>query len=230
MKILIWLALIAELFAATACIIETPTPAPSPTAELPQGIPATPTPAVVGNPTVTSSGQTAKQYDRVPDIAIDTLADFTATIRTSEGSFKVELFASEAPVTVNNFVFLSRDGFYNGLLFHRVIENFMIQAGDPTGTGAGGPGYQFQDEIVGGLVFDAPGKLAMANRPNVPGSNGSQFFITTVPTPHLTGAHTIFGQIVEGQDVVDSISRLSADSRNRPFRRVVIESIDIVSE
>ena len=110
---------------------------------------------------------------------------------------------------MNSFVFLAEQGFYNGLIFHRVIDNFMIQGGDPSGTGSGGPGYQFEDEIAAGLSFDAPGKLAMANKG--PGTNGSQFFITTVLTPHLNGNHTIFGQVVAGQNVSDTISRVDTD-------------------
>ena len=138
----------------------------------------------------------------------------------------MELLAQQTPITVNNFVFLAQQGFYDGLTFHRVIENFMIQGGDPTGSGAGGPGYAFLDEIVAGLVFDAPGKLAMANAG--PGTNGSQFFITTVPTPHLNGNHTIFGLVVDGQSVVDEISRVATGPRDVPLGRVVIDRIDII--
>ena len=129
---------------------------------------------------------------------------------------------------MNNFVFLAQEGFYDGVTFHRVIENFMIQGGDPSGAGAGGPGYQFQDEIVEGLVFDAPGKLAMANAGAGTSTNGSQFFVTTGPTPHLDGNHTIFGEVMEGQDVVDAISSVETDGRDRPLQPVVIESISIM--
>ncbi len=139
----------------------------------------------------------------------------------------MELFAAQAPVTVNNFVFLANGGFYDGLIFHRVIDNFMIQGGDPQGTGTGGPGYQFQDEIVANLVFDSPGILAMANAG--PNTNGSQFFITTAPTPHLNGNHTIFGKVIEGRDVVDAISRVGTNSQARPDTPVTIDSIEIVS-
>ena len=160
-------------------------------------------------------------------MSIDVTAGHTATIHTNHGSFKVELFPSQAPITVNNFVFLAQEGFYDGVTFHRVIEGFMIQGGDPTGAGAGGPGYQFQDEIVEGLVFDAPGKLAMATAGAGTSTNGSQFFVTTVPTPHLNGAHTIFGEVMEGQDVVNAISRVETDGRDRPLQPAVIESISI---
>jgi peptidyl-prolyl cis-trans isomerase B (cyclophilin B) len=161
-------------------------------------------------------------------LTIDVSAEYTATIRTNRGNIKVELFPGQAPNTVNSFVFLANQGFFNGLIFHRVIENFMIQGGDPQGTGTGGPGYQFQDEIDAGLTFDAAGKLAMANSGGGTGTNGSQFFVTTVPTPHLSGNHTIFGQVTEGQDVVDAISRVDSDGRDRPLRPVTIEGIYIV--
>ena len=149
----------------------------------------------------------------------------TATINTNKGAIVVELFDDQTPVTVGNFVKLSNDGFYNGVIFHRVIKDFMIQGGDPTGTGTGGPGYQFQDEIVSGLAFDKAGLLAMAN--SGPNTNGSQFFITTVPTPWLTGKHTIFGEVTEGQDIVVAISEAAAGARDKPIDDVVIESIVI---
>ena len=190
-------------------------PASSPTAEPPP------------TPTIVSARQASRtQYSSPPAMALETASDYVAEFRTNYGNFRIDLLETETPVTVNNFVFLARQGFYDGLIFHRVIENFMIQGGDPTGTGAGGPGYRFQDEIVPGLVFDSPGKLAMANAG--PGTNGSQFFITTVPTPHLNGAHTIFGVVTEGQSVVDAISRASTGARDVPLQRVVIESIDIL--
>ena len=190
-------------------------PASSPTAESPP------------TPTIVSARQASRiQYSSAPAMALETASDYAAEFRTNYGNFRVDLLETETPVTVNNFVFLARQGFYDGLIFHRVIENFMIQGGDPTGTGAGGPGYRFQDEIVAGLVFDSPGKLAMANAG--PGTNGSQFFITTVPTPHLNGAHTIFGVVTEGQSVVDAISRVSTGARDVPLQRVVIESVDIL--
>lgn len=117
----------------------------------------------------------------------------------------MELFGDKTPLTVSNFVALAKDGYYDGLTFHRVIADFMIQGGDPTGTGSGGPGYQFNDEIVPSLKFVGPGQLAMANAG--PGTNGSQFFITHVATSWLTGKHTIFGQVLKGQDVVNAIEQ-----------------------
>ncbi|MDA1129423.1 MAG: peptidylprolyl isomerase [Chloroflexi bacterium] len=158
-------------------------------------------------------------------MTIDVTAKYTATIRTNLGTMVVELLAEQAPITVNSFVFLANDGFYDGIVFHRVIPDFMIQSGDPTGTGFEGPGYRFQDEFVESLTFDQPGYLAMAN--SGPGTNGSQFFVTTVPTPHLNGRHTIFGRITDGQDVADAISVTQTEAGNRPVTPVVIQGIDI---
>ena len=155
---------------------------------------------------------------------------YTATIKTSMGDIVLGLFPEQTPNTVNNFVTLAQDDFYNGVIFHRVIPQFMIQGGDPTGTGTGGPGYQFDDEIVAGLVFDRPGLLAMANRGGGTGTNGSQFFITTVPTPHLNGSHTIFGRVLEGQDVVEAISQVPRDARDKPLEDVTMNTIDISTE
>ncbi len=143
-------------------------------------------------------------YDAPPELTIDPTKYYYATIKTSKGDIKFQLFADRAPVTVNNFVFLAREGFYDNTSFHRVIEGFMAQAGDPTGTGSGGPGYDFQDEFVHGLDFDRKGLLAMANRG--PATNGSQFFITFGPTDWLNGLHTIFGEMIEGEEVLDSIT------------------------
>jgi cyclophilin family peptidyl-prolyl cis-trans isomerase len=142
----------------------------------------------------------ATSYDRPPELAIDPARRYTATIATDRGDIVVELFADKAPQTVNNFVFLAREGFYDGVTFHRVIPGFMAQGGDPTGSGRGGPGYRFEDEFHPDLRHDGPGVLSMANAG--PGTNGSQFFITHGPTPHLDGRHTVFGRVVEGMDVV----------------------------
>jgi peptidyl-prolyl cis-trans isomerase A (cyclophilin A) len=164
----------------------------------------------------------------------------TATLRTSQGTVQVRLFPDQAPKTVRNFVELaegSRDWtdprtrqpttgrLYDGTVFHRVIPRFMIQGGDPLGTGTGGPGYKFADEIHPDLRFDRPYLLAMANAG--PGTNGSQFFITVVPTPHLNGKHTIFGEVVEGRDVVDRISQTQTDRNDRPVQDVVLESVSV---
>ena len=129
----------------------------------------------------------------------------TATIETNRGTIELELYAEQAPKTVANFEKLASEGFYNGLTFHRVIDNFMVQAGCPEGTGRGGPGYKFEDEFHDELVHNGPGVLSMANAG--PNTNGSQFFITHVPCPHLDGKHTVFGKVLAGQDVVDSIAQ-----------------------
>jgi len=145
----------------------------------------------------------AKQYDAPPPMVIDLAKRYVATISTDQGDIVMELFADKAPMTVNNFVFLAREGYYDGVTFHRVIKGFMAQGGDPSGSGSGGPGYRFGDEFHPALKHDQPGILSMANAG--PGTNGSQFFITYRDTPHLDGKHTVFGRVVEGMDVVEAI-------------------------
>lgn len=135
----------------------------------------------------------------------DVMSQLSATINTTKGKIELELFAEKTPVTVANWTNLAKRGFYNGLIFHRVIDNFMIQGGCPEGTGRGDPGYRFKDEFDGSLKHDRPGILSMANAG--PGTNGSQFFITHVHTPWLDGKHTVFGMVTEGQDVVNSIAQ-----------------------
>jgi peptidyl-prolyl cis-trans isomerase A (cyclophilin A) len=167
----------------------------------------------------------------------------TATLETSQGRVILRLFPDHAPKTVRNFVELAEGGkqwrhpatgqtssnkLYDGTIFHRVIPNFMIQGGDPLGTGTGGPGYQFSDEIHPDLQFSRPYVLAMANAG--PGTNGSQFFITTGPTPWLNGKHTIFGEVIEGADVVDKMSHVKTGSQDRPVEDIVIESVTIDRE
>jgi peptidyl-prolyl cis-trans isomerase A (cyclophilin A) len=164
----------------------------------------------------------------------------TATLRTSQGTIVVRLFPDQAPKTVRNFVELAEGGrewtdprtrrpttekLYDKTIFHRVIPNFMIQGGDPLGSGRGGPGYTFADEFHPDLTFDRPYLLAMAN--SGPGTNGSQFFITTAPTPWLNRKHTIFGEVIEGSEVVDGISRVQTGRDDRPATDVVIETIEI---
>jgi peptidyl-prolyl cis-trans isomerase B (cyclophilin B) len=144
-----------------------------------------------------------KQWNKAPDMQIDAKKNYKATIETPRGSIVIELYAQHAPKTVNNFVFLAKEGYYDGLLFHRVISDFMIQGGDPTGTGRGGPGYKFEDETKGNPNKHGTGSLSMANAG--PNTNGSQFFITHAPQPHLDGKHTVFGKVVEGQSVVDAV-------------------------
>jgi cyclophilin family peptidyl-prolyl cis-trans isomerase len=145
----------------------------------------------------------AKQWSKPPAMEIDPKKQYTATLDTEKGKIVIQLFADKVPETVNNFVFLARQGFYDGTIFHRVIKDFMAQGGDPTGTGRGGPGYKFKDEFHPTLRHDKPGILSMANAG--PGTNGSQFFITHVPTPWLDNKHSVFGYVTQGMDVLLSI-------------------------
>ncbi len=163
-------------------------------------------------------------WDSPPEMTINTERIYLATLHTAKGDVVIELFADRAPMTVNNFVFLAESGYYNNTTFHRVIPGFMAQGGDPTGTGAGGPGYTFEDEITHGLVFNEPGLLAMAN--SGPDTNGSQFFVTYAATPWLNGFHTIFGKVVEGMDVVEALT--PRDPAETPsFEGDLILGIDI---
>ena len=162
---------------------------------------------------------TDKQYKQAPEMQIDPSKKYQAILELEKGgTITIELLAAEAPKTVNNFVFLSRDGYYDGVTFHRVIPGFMAQGGDPTGTVMGGPGYQFDDEFHPSARHDSPGILSMANAGtrNGMGTNGSQFFITFVPTPHLDNAHSVFGRVIDGMDVVMEISERDPGSSNTP--------------
>lgn len=147
----------------------------------------------------------AKQWDAPPEMQIDLSKTYRVTIKTNRGDIELELYPEHAPKTVNNFVYLAGEGFYDGITFHRVIDNFMIQGGDPTGTGSGGPGYRFEDEVTGNPLTHERCVISMANAG--PGTNGSQFFITHVPQTHLDGKHTVFGAVVEGHDVVDAVQQ-----------------------
>jgi cyclophilin family peptidyl-prolyl cis-trans isomerase len=165
----------------------------------------------------------AKQWFTPPEMKIDPKKKYTATLHTDKGDIMLELFADKTPKTVNNFVFLCREGFYDGIIFHRVIADFMVQGGDPTGKGSGGPGYRFADEFDPSLKHNKPGILSMANAG--PGTNGSQFFITHVPTPWLDGKHSIFGQVVGGMDVLISIP--PRDPMRPEYPGVKINSVTI---
>ena len=145
----------------------------------------------------------AKTWKTHPTMAIDPAKKYFATIETTRGVIELQLAPEHAPITVNNFVFLAKEGFYDGLIFHRVISNFMIQGGDPTGTGRGGPGYVFEDEVKKNPLKHERGVISMANAG--PNTNGSQFFITHLPQPHLNGKHTVFGKVILGVEVVDTI-------------------------
>ncbi len=163
----------------------------------------------------------ADYFDAPPEMSIDTDKEYTAVIRMADGGeMRLTLFDDQAPETVNNFVFLANQGFYDGTTFHRVLTDFMAQGGDPTGTGSGGPGYSFADEIDDTMTFDRRGLLAMANAG--PDTNGSQFFITFAPATHLDGDHTIFGELVEGDEVLSNISLRDPATATEPG--------DVVSE
>lgn len=176
---------------------------------------------------VNEQTSSSKSYDEYPPMVIDASKKYYARfVMEKGGEFTAELYPVEAPLTVNSFVFLARDGYFDGVTFHRVLEGFMAQGGDPTGSGAGGPGYEFVNEDSD-LTFDQPGVLAMANAGR--DTNGSQFFITFVPTPQLNGGYTIFGQVVEGMDVVNGITR--RDPQQYPdYLGDVIETIIITEE
>ncbi len=164
------------------------------------------------------------QWSTPPAMQIDSKKHYRARIQTDKGDVVLDLFADKVPNTVNNFVFLARQGFYDGTMFHRVIKDFMVQGGDPTGRGTGGPGYRFKDEFDSSLRHDRPGRLSMANAG--PNTNGSQFFITHVPTPWLDQKHSIFGQVVEGMDVVNSIPARDPGQKSAPAVKIVKVTID----
>jgi cyclophilin family peptidyl-prolyl cis-trans isomerase len=165
----------------------------------------------------------AKQYSAPPEMTIDLSKTYTAKLATSAGDIAIEFAAADAPQTVNNFVFLARDGFYDGVIFHRVIDGFMIQGGDPTGTGTGGPGYRFRDEVHSTTKYDR-GTVAMAN--SGPNTNGSQFFICHKDAG-LPNAYTIFGKVTDGMDIVDAIATAPTGAQDRPVDPVTIDSIEI---
>ena len=170
-------------------------------------------------------GDTKMQFTQAPKMEIDAAKTYTAVIKTNKGDITVALTAKETPKTVNNFVFLAKKGFYDGTIFHRVIQDFMIQGGDPTGTGTGGPGYRFEDEFTSGQTFDAKGVLAMANAG--PNTNGSQFFITHAATTWLDGKHTIFGKVVKGIEIVDTIAGTQVGAQDKPVENITISTIEI---
>ena len=185
----------------------------------------TPKPAAAQESTESQPVQKPKSYSAPPPMTIDPDKSYTATFQLEKGGeFVVELFAKEAPKTVNNFVFLSREGYYDGVTFHRVIAGFMAQGGDPTGTGAGGPGYRFEDEFHSDRRHDSAGVLSMANAG--PGTNGSQFFITFVATPFLDDKHTVFGKVIEGMDVVNGISLRDPGAATTPGDAIATIAIE----
>ena len=167
-----------------------------------------------------------QQWTKQPEMALDQNKDYYAILHTNRGQIRVKLFAQETPITVNNFVFLARQGYYDGTTFHRVIKNFMVQGGDPTGSGMGGPGYKIKDEFHPKLRHSKGGILSMANAG--PNTGGSQFFITHTATPHLDNRHAVFGEVVEGMDVVNAIRERDPQRDRQPgdqIQRVEIEEV-----
>ena len=154
------------------------------------------------------------------------VANRIAVFETNKGTFEIELFEDKTPITTKNFIDLAEKGFYNGVIFHRVIDGFMIQGGDPYGTGMGGPGYTIEDEFRSDLKFDGEGILAMANT-GMPHTGGSQFFVTLAKTPWLNGKHTIFGKVIKGMDVVRTIGHSEVDFQDRPLETVTMKSVTI---
>lgn len=177
--------------------------------------------------TPASGGGVDGEYDSAPSDILEDNVDYQAIFCTSQGAIYLDLYEAETPITVNNMVFLASEGYYNNTIFHRVLDGFMAQAGDPTGTGRGGPGYQFVDEFVPSLTFDRPYLLAMANAGA--GTNGSQFFITFAPTDWLNGAHTIFGEVISGQEVVDSLNRVDPQRPNPNITPSELQTVVIVT-
>lgn len=156
------------------------------------------------------------------------MANPTVTIETNHGTITAEMFMDAAPKTVGNFIELAKDGYYDGIIFHRVIEGFMIQGGDPTGTGRGGPGYTIDDEFGEGLAHDEPGVFSMANAG--PNTGGSQFFITLAATPWLDGKHAIFGKVTDGMDVVEATGQVATGPGDKPREDVVMEKVTVTEE
>jgi cyclophilin family peptidyl-prolyl cis-trans isomerase len=193
----------------------TPEPDAAPEAEAPADAAAEPAaepPVPEGYQVVAPLVDERRTSFEAPEQVLDPALDYAAVIETTSGDLVIDLFQDETPVTVNNFVFLALQRYYDGIVFHRVLEDFMAQTGDPTGTGSGGPGYQFADEIVEGLSHDQRGVVSMANAG--PGTNGSQFFITFTATPWLDGNHTVFGRVIAGDEVLDRLRRIDPASQN----------------
>ncbi|MEA3439730.1 MAG: peptidylprolyl isomerase [Chloroflexota bacterium] len=165
-----------------------------------------------------------KQWQNQPEMSIEPDQSYTATLITQNGDIVIQLFADQTPITVNNFVFLAQEGYYDNTIFHRVISNFMVQGGDPTATGRGDPGYRFEDEFDPQLKHDKPGVVSMANAG--PNTNGAQFFITHVETPWLDGKHSVFGQVIEGLDVLMSIPERDPSNPDNPGIRLMSVTIE----
>ena len=203
-----------------------PEAGPSPSASPSASAPADPEPEVdvaCGGKVPAAADKEKEMYDK-PEQVIDENAKYTATMETSCGPIEMELYADKTPITVNSFVFLAREGFFDGLTFHRVVPGFVIQGGDPSGDGSGGPGYEFENEEVDGLDFDRAGLLAMANAG--PDTNGSQFFITLAETANLNEGYTLFGEVTSGMEAVEAIAALGTGD-GPPSQPVYIEKVTI---
>jgi peptidyl-prolyl cis-trans isomerase B (cyclophilin B) len=174
------------------------------------------------------AGKKKPTFKKPPEMQIDPKKSYRVAMTTSCGEISLQLFDDKSPKTVNNFLFLVEKGFYDGLTFHRIVKDFVVQAGDPKGDGTGGPGYQFEDEVDNGLKFDQVGLLAMAN--SGPNTNGSQFFITTGDAAHLNGKHTIFGKVTAGQEVLQVLNALEVDQASKPAQTAYIETITIIQK
>ena len=213
------------LMAVAACGTATTEPGVVPPTPPPAALPTAPPTSRPTAPPSAEEQETPLQWSSPPAMEIDPSKSYEAVFVTEIGDFRIRLYPDKAPETVNNFVFLANQGYYDNTTFHRVLAGFMAQGGDPTGTGGGGPGYMFQDEFDPDLQFDRAGLLAMANRG--PNTNGGQFFITYAPTPHLTGLHTIFGEVVEGADVLNSL-RLRDPQANPNFQGDGLTTVEII--
>ena len=178
-----------------------------------------------GTPTPADKPAPKAENDKPATPAAPAAKNRVARVETTKGTFKIELFEDKAPITTKNFIDLATKGFYDGVIFHRVIDGFMIQGGDPTGTGRGGPGYKIPDEFHPDLKHDAPGILSMANAG--PNTGGSQFFITLGPTPHLNNRHAVFGKVIEGLDVVKAIGKAATGPGDRPLDDIVMKKVTI---
>jgi peptidyl-prolyl cis-trans isomerase B (cyclophilin B) len=192
---------------------------------------ATPAPlggVACGGEVPPDAGKKKPTFKNPPEMQFDLKKSYRVAMTTSCGEISIELFDDKSPKTVNNFLFLVKKGFYDGLTFHRIVRDFVVQGGDPQGDGRGGPGYKFEDEVDNGLKFDQVGLLAMAN--SGPNTNGSQFFITTGNAAHLNGKHTIFGKVIAGQEVVDALNALEADQNGKPAQTAYIETITIIEK
>jgi cyclophilin family peptidyl-prolyl cis-trans isomerase len=202
---------------------------PPKSTQVPTIVVMSPSPAQTGVATAqpASAPSGAKSWSEPPAMAIDPAKSYEALIKTEKGDVRVKLFADKVPVTVNNFAFLARQGYYDGVTFHRVIAGFMAQTGDPTGTGTGGPGYTFKDEFDPSLRHDSEGIVSMANAGS--NTNGSQFFITYAPQPHLDDHHSVFGKVTEGMDVVRSLKERDPSDPNAPAGDKIL-TIEIIEK